>query len=148
MNTTVTGPDGLPRCKWCSAAPEFFDYHDREWGFPVDDDQRLFEKLCLESFQSGLSWRTILAKRSLFEAERAALMADPQIADWHLRTVVAHREKIAGLMERAEFRALYDAITGTRLRALSRMLHHFGTNVFLEGPTAVPEDFHLREESV
>ncbi len=68
MNKTVKGPDGQPRCGWCAAAPEFFDYHDREWGFPVDDDQRLFEKICLESFQSGLSWRTILAKRDNFRA--------------------------------------------------------------------------------
>ena len=68
MSETVKGPDGKPRCAWCSAAPEFFDYHDAEWGFPVDDDQRLFEKLCLESFQSGLSWRTILAKRENFRA--------------------------------------------------------------------------------
>jgi DNA-3-methyladenine glycosylase I len=68
MGETVKGPDGKPRCAWCSAATEFFDYHDAEWGFPVDDDQRLFEKLCLESFQSGLSWRTILAKRENFRA--------------------------------------------------------------------------------
>lgn len=68
MDSTVDGPDGQPRCRWCAAAPEFFDYHDREWGFPVDDDRRLFEKLCLESFQSGLSWRTILAKRENFRA--------------------------------------------------------------------------------
>lgn len=66
MNTTITGPDGKPRCRWCSAAPEFLDYHDTEWGFPVDDDFRLFEKLCLEGFQSGLSWRTILVKRENF----------------------------------------------------------------------------------
>jgi DNA-3-methyladenine glycosylase I len=68
MNNTVLGPDGKPRCHWCSAAPEFFDYHDTEWGYPVSDDQRLFEKLCLEGFQSGLSWRTILAKRENFRA--------------------------------------------------------------------------------
>jgi DNA-3-methyladenine glycosylase I len=66
MSTTITGPDGRPRCRWCGAAPEFLDYHDREWGFPVDDDHRLFEKLSLEGFQSGLSWRTILAKRENF----------------------------------------------------------------------------------
>ncbi len=66
MSATIVGPDGKPRCGWCAAAPEFFDYHDHEWGFPVDDDKRLFEKLCLESFQSGLSWRTILAKREHF----------------------------------------------------------------------------------
>lgn len=66
MSATVAGPDGKPRCRWCAAAPEFFAYHDKEWGFPVDDDRRLFEKLCLEGFQSGLSWRTILAKRENF----------------------------------------------------------------------------------
>jgi DNA-3-methyladenine glycosylase I len=64
--TTVPGTDGLPRCRWCASAPAFEAYHDREWGFPVADDTRLFEKLCLESFQSGLSWRTILAKRENF----------------------------------------------------------------------------------
>jgi DNA-3-methyladenine glycosylase I len=68
MSQTIPGPDGKPRCRWCSAAPEFFDYHDIEWGFPVDDDRRLFEKLSLEGFQSGLSWRTILAKRENFRA--------------------------------------------------------------------------------
>ncbi|MCB1872984.1 MAG: DNA-3-methyladenine glycosylase I, partial [Gammaproteobacteria bacterium] len=68
MNSTIVGPDGKPRCSWCNAAPEFLPYHDSEWGFPVDDDRRLFEKLSLESFQSGLSWRTILAKRDNFRA--------------------------------------------------------------------------------
>ncbi len=67
MSKKITkGTDGKPRCSWCSAAPEFLDYHDKEWGFPVNDDQRLFEKICLESFQSGLSWRTILVKRENF----------------------------------------------------------------------------------
>ena len=68
MSATVPGPDGRPRCRWCTAAPEFFDYHDHECGFPAVDDIRLFEKPCLESFQSGLSWRTILAKRENFRA--------------------------------------------------------------------------------
>ncbi len=66
--TTILGQDGQPRCGWSGAAPEFPDYHETEWGFPVDDDQRLFEKVCLESFQSGLSWRTILVKRENFRA--------------------------------------------------------------------------------
>lgn len=68
MSATIVGPDGKTRCRWCAAAPEFLDYHDTEWGFPVSDDHRLFEKLCLEGFQSGLSWRTILAKRESFRA--------------------------------------------------------------------------------
>ncbi len=68
MNATIVASDGKPRCLWCGAAPEFLDYHDTEWGFPVSDDYRLFEKLSLESFQSGLSWRTILTKRENFRA--------------------------------------------------------------------------------
>ena len=68
MNKTVVGEDGRSRCAWSSSAPEFDAYHDAEWGYPVGDDIRLFEKICLESFQSGLSWRTILAKRENFRA--------------------------------------------------------------------------------
>ncbi|AKJ31265.1 DNA-3-methyladenine glycosylase I [Caldimonas brevitalea] len=68
MSAGFTGPDGLQRCRWCGAAPEFLAYHDHEWGFPVADDVRLFEKICLEGFQSGLSWRTILNKRDRFRA--------------------------------------------------------------------------------
>lgn len=68
MSKTIVGDDGKARCRWCAAAPEFLAYHDTEWGFPVADDQRLFEKLALEGFQSGLSWRTILAKRENFRA--------------------------------------------------------------------------------
>lgn len=109
MSATVPGPDGLPRCRWCAAVPEFFAYHDREWGFPVVDDIRLFEKLCLESLQSGLSWRTILAKRESFraafagfdfrkmalfdEAEVARLLADAGI--------VRHRGKIEAVINNA-----------------------------------------------
>ena len=68
MTTTTLGPDGEPRCSWCTVTPEYVRYHDTEWGFPVTDDRRLFEKICLEGFQSGLSWRTILAKRENFRA--------------------------------------------------------------------------------
>ncbi len=65
MNTSSI-INGKPRCTWCSATPEYVRYHDTEWGFPVEDDFRLFEKICLEGFQSGLSWRTILTKRENF----------------------------------------------------------------------------------
>lgn len=68
MPKTIEGPDGRPRCHWCGAAPDILAYHDNEWGFPVKDDHRLFEKLSLEGFQSGLSWRTILTKRENFRA--------------------------------------------------------------------------------
>lgn len=62
------GPDQRPRCGWGVSTADYVDYHDREWGFPVTDDRRLFEKLCLEGFQSGLSWLTILRKREAFRA--------------------------------------------------------------------------------
>jgi DNA-3-methyladenine glycosylase I len=68
MSGTRLGQGSKARCAWSGAAPEFLDYHDKEWGFPVGDDRRLFEKLSLEAFQSGLSWRTILAKRDNFRA--------------------------------------------------------------------------------
>ncbi len=60
------GPDRKLRCAWCLAAPEYVRYHDEEWGFPTADDTYLFEKLCLEGFQAGLSWLTILRKREAF----------------------------------------------------------------------------------
>ena len=63
---TEVGSDGVRRCRWGSSPPEYVAYHDTEWGFPVDDDRLLFEKLCLEGFQSGLSWLTILRKRPAF----------------------------------------------------------------------------------
>jgi len=68
MSKTTIGTDGKCRFAWCDSAPEFNAYHDTEWGFPVTDDRRLFEKICLEGFQSGLSWRTILTKRENFRA--------------------------------------------------------------------------------
>jgi DNA-3-methyladenine glycosylase I len=62
----ANGPDGRPRCRWAISAPEYVAYHDDEWGRPVQDDRGLYEKLCLEAFQSGLSWLTILRKREAF----------------------------------------------------------------------------------
>jgi DNA-3-methyladenine glycosylase I len=63
---TFKGPDGLKRCFWCASDPIYVDYHDNEWGRPVTDDTKLYEKLCLEGFQAGLSWLTILRKREAF----------------------------------------------------------------------------------
>lgn len=62
----------MERCAWAGSSPDYVDYHDTEWGFGVADDRRLFEKLCLEGFQSGLSWLTILRKREGFRAAFAA----------------------------------------------------------------------------
>jgi DNA-3-methyladenine glycosylase I len=62
----VTGADGRARCPWPGTLPDYVAYHDDEWGRPVHDEVRLFEKLCLEGFQAGLSWLTILRKRAAF----------------------------------------------------------------------------------
>lgn len=62
------GPDGQLRCPWAMSSPEYLGYHDAEWGRPVRTDQGIFERLCLEGFQAGLSWLTILRKRENFRA--------------------------------------------------------------------------------
>jgi DNA-3-methyladenine glycosylase I len=103
------GPDGKTRCRWCAAAPEFLGYHDTEWGFPVTDDRRLFEKLCLEGFQSGLSWRTILAKRENFRAafhdfdfDRIARFTQRDVARLLKDAgIVRHRGKIEAVVNNA-----------------------------------------------
>lgn len=109
MSATVPGPDGRPRCRWCAAAPEFFAYHDGEWGVPVVDDVPLFEKLCLESFQSGLSWRTILSKRENFrrafagfDFRRVALFGEEDVARLMADAgIVRHRGKIEAVINNA-----------------------------------------------
>ncbi len=110
MSDTVKGADGKLRCKWCDAAPEFLGYHDAEWGYPVSDDIRLFEKLCLEGFQSGLSWRTILAKRENFRSafhnfdfDKIARFTQRDIN--HLlkdEGIVRHRGKIEAVINNAK----------------------------------------------
>jgi DNA-3-methyladenine glycosylase I len=77
------GPDGRVRCWWCLGAPESIEYHDEVWGRPHHDDRKLFEMLVLESFQSGLSWLTILRKREGFR--RA-------FADWDVARIAAYGE--------------------------------------------------------
>jgi DNA-3-methyladenine glycosylase I len=64
----VAGPDGRLRCWWGASTPDYAVYHDEEWGRPVRDDRGMYERLCLEAFQSGLSWLTILRKREAFRA--------------------------------------------------------------------------------
>ena len=107
---TFVGKDGKRRCHWCSATPEYVAYHDEDWGLPVDDDRRLFEKLSLEGFQSGLSWRTILDKRENFRAAFKQFDFD-QVARFTARDVqrllkdagiVRHRGKIEAVINNAK----------------------------------------------
>lgn len=106
---TILFEDGHKRCHWCASTPEYVAYHDREWGFPVEDDRRLFEKLSLEGFQSGLSWRTILMKRDHFRAAFRNFDFD-QVARFTARDVarllddagiVRHRGKIEAVINNA-----------------------------------------------
>ena len=101
--------DSLPRCFWCQASPAYRHYHDQEWGYPVTDDRRLFEKLCLEGFQAGLSWLTILNKREAFRAGFAHFDAD-QVAGFGEAEIkrlladagiVRHRGKIESTINNA-----------------------------------------------
>ena len=104
-----TDEAGCPRCRWCQASPLYRHYHDHEWGFPVADDRRLFEKLCLEGFQSGLSWLTILNKREGFRAAFANFDAE-QVAAFgpadverlvQDAAIVRHRGKIESTINNA-----------------------------------------------
>lgn len=105
----VLGPGGLPRCPWSLSAADYVAYHDQEWGLPVRTDQGLYERLCLEAFQAGLSWLTILRKREAFrrafdgfrlesvatyrESEVDRLLAD--------RSIVRNRRKIEAAIANA-----------------------------------------------
>ncbi len=105
----VRGEDGVVRCWWAGSDPRYRAYHAREWGFPVDDDRRLFEKICLEGFQAGLSWLTILRKRENFRAAFANFEPD-RVARFDDRSVagllgdpgiVRHRGKIESTIRNA-----------------------------------------------
>jgi DNA-3-methyladenine glycosylase I len=105
----VPGDDGRARCGWCLGSPDYVAYHDDEWGRPVVDDVRLFEKVCLEGFQSGLSWLTILRKRDGFRAafagfdpERVARFDDTDVARLLADAgIVRHRGKIEATVANA-----------------------------------------------
>ena len=116
MLDDTTAPSGLftddsliTRCVWCRATPEYQRYHDHEWGLPVDDDRHLFEKICLEGFQAGLSWLTILNKRESFrqafagfEMDAVAAFDDADIKRLLLDAgIVRHRGKIESTINNA-----------------------------------------------
>ncbi len=105
----ITGPDGVDRCFWHGNLPDYIHYHDHEWGYPVSDDRRLFEKICLEGFQSGLSWLTILRKRDNFreafagfDFERVAEFTDADVKRLLGNAgIVRHRGKIVSTINNA-----------------------------------------------
>ncbi|MGN6307623.1 MAG: DNA-3-methyladenine glycosylase I [Mesorhizobium sp.] len=106
----ITGPDGVVRCAWPGNLPDYLAYHDNEWGRPVADDRRLFEKICLEGFQSGLSWLTILRKRENFreafdgfDFDRVAKFTDVDVERLLTNAgIIRHRGKIVSTINNAK----------------------------------------------
>jgi DNA-3-methyladenine glycosylase I len=109
----IRGDDGVMRCWWADSAPEYRRYHDEEWGFPVAEDVRLFEKLSLEAFQSGLSWLTILRKREAFRRAFAGFDFE-RIARFGERDV----ERLLGDASIVRNRAKIEAVLNNGKRAL------------------------------
>lgn len=116
------GIDARPRCSWAQSAPDYLAYHDEEWGRPVGEDSLVFERICLEGFQSGLSWITILRKRAAFrrafcdfDPSAVAEMGEAQIeALLHETGIVRHRGKILA--------TVHNARATVRLQAAGRSL--------------------------
>jgi len=121
----VPGPDDRPRCWWGVSAPEYVSYHDEEWGRPEHSDRALYEKLCLEAFQSGLSWLTILRKREAFrsafenfEPATVAAYGDEEVARLMADAgIVRNRAKIEA--------AIVNARAVLELDSLSELLWSF-----------------------
>lgn len=117
----IIGEDGKARCFWHGNLPDYIAYHDTEWGYPVSDETRLFEKMCLEGFQSGLSWLTILRKRENFRKAFAGFNID-KVAKFDERDVermlgdagiVRHRGKIEAAINNAKAAQTLIAETGS-----------------------------------
>ena len=126
------GDDGGARCAWCAATPEYQRYHDEEWGFPVTDDRRLFEKLCLEGFQAGLSWLTILNKREAFRRAFANFDAE-RVARFRERDI-GHRLRLPRLDVIAVHLDMADRIAIVRVDIAVRVARPYGQkrNLVLE----------------
>lgn len=108
--SSFKGPDGVARCWWCRGDPLYVDYHDREWGTPSRDDRHIFEHICLEGFQAGLSWITVLRKREAFRDAFAGFDME-RVARFNTRSVerllgneeiIRHRGKIESAINNAK----------------------------------------------
>jgi len=155
LRDVVAGSDGKLRCAWAISTPEYVAYHDDEWGFPLKDDRRLFEKICLEGFQAGLSWITILKRRPTFrtafadfdpaivaeygEDDIERLLADPGI--------IRHRGKIEATISNARATLALDV-------PLAELVWSFAPDAaarkrpesFLDVPAVTPESTALSKE--
>ena len=152
----AAGPDGRPRCSWGVSAPEYVRYHDEEWGRPVRDDDALFERLCLEGFQSGLSWLTILRKREAFRGAFAGFEIEAVAAFGPADVerllgdagIVRHRGKIEAAIANAQAAAALRAEGGS----LAELLWSFAPaerpapEAPADVPAATPESTAMARE--
>jgi DNA-3-methyladenine glycosylase I len=130
VSDVIVGDDGRARCRWAASAPEYQRYHDEEWGTPLHGDRPLFEKMCLEGFQAGLSWITILRKRPAFrdvfhgfEPARVATMDEAEIeAAMGNEGIIRNRAKINSTIKNAR---LTLELTDGRPGALDELMWSF-----------------------
>jgi DNA-3-methyladenine glycosylase I len=149
----VPGPDGAPRCFWGAASPAYLEYHDREWGRPVVDDDGLYERLCLEAFQSGLSWSTILRKREGFRAAFAGFQIGrvAEFGDADVRRllgderIVRNRAKVMAAITNARAARRLDGVTLSEL-VWSHRPPRRAPRTMAEVPAHTPESAALARE--
>jgi DNA-3-methyladenine glycosylase I len=156
MSDVVIGQDGVARCPWGASTPEYVAYHDQEWGRPDGDDRRVFEMVCLEGFQAGLSWLTILRKRdgfrrafASFDPDVVAAFGDADVVRLLADTsIVRHRAKILATLANARATVRLRE-NGTSLAAVvwrheppGRRRHHDTGEI----PAATPESEALSAE--
>jgi DNA-3-methyladenine glycosylase I len=150
----VRGEDSVVRCFWGDSAPEYRAYHDTEWGFPVADDHRLFEKLCLEGFQSGLSWLTILRKRDNFRAAFAnfEIQAVAGFGERDVKRLLAdagivrHRGKIEAAIANARAAAALDGSLAELIWSFAPAGRRRAPRSLEELPALTPESTALSKE--
>ncbi|MGW9631578.1 DNA-3-methyladenine glycosylase I [Agromyces sp. NPDC055520] len=150
----VVGDDGLARCGWGAADPEYRRYHDEEWGTPQHDPVRLFEKVCLEGFQAGLSWITILRRRPAFrevfhgfDAERVAVMTDDDVVRLlGDERIIRHRGKIEATIQNARATLDLDLPIDELLWGFAPPPRAVPPASFAEVPATTPESVAMSKE--
>jgi DNA-3-methyladenine glycosylase I len=149
----VVGDDGRARCRWAASDPEYLRYHDEEWGTPLHGDRPLFEKMCLEGFQAGLSWITILRKRPEFrtvfhgfEPERVAIMGEDEIeAAMQNSGIIRNRAKILATIKNAR---LTLELTRDAPGALDELMWSFAPTPRTHRPTSFAQVPAVTDESL
>jgi DNA-3-methyladenine glycosylase I len=149
----VVGEDGRGRCRWAASDPEYLRYHDEEWGTPLHGDKPLFEKMCLEGFQAGLSWITILRKRPMFrevfhgfEPDRVAVMNEAEVEAAMLNPgIIRNRAKILSTIKNAR---LTLELTKDAPGALDELMWSFAPPPKKHAPASFAEVPAVTEQSL